>query len=171
VDLSQPRPRLALVPLENLTGRGDAGEGFSRILFVELVRKGTFEVVDLGDVETAMDSLRIRPTASLSGPQRQALGDRLSVAYVMVGSLLESGSVRTPDGDVPSASVALKLLEVGSGRVAWARMAVRSGDDHESVFGWGRQLSPQKLAAALAVEALADLRVPAAGADTKGGKP
>ncbi len=153
------RPRLALLPLENLSGRPEAGDLLTRMLFVELVRSGGCELVESGNVDTALDALHVRATGSLSSEQLRGLGDKLGVRFVLTGSVLESGTVRTPEGEVPSVGVALKLLEVRSARVAWAGMRFRSGEDKETVFGWGRQRDAERLAAELVAEVLADFRI------------
>ncbi|MBI5710478.1 MAG: hypothetical protein HZC42_09275 [Candidatus Eisenbacteria bacterium] len=164
--------RVALLPLENLTGNADAGNLMTRILFVELVRTHACEVVEAGIVDTAVVELRIRNGGSLSAAELRGLGSMLDVRYVLAGTVLESGSARTPDGDVPTLGVALKLLDVGSGRVVWAQMRFRTGDDRETVFGWGREKDPQRLAAALAADVLKDFSIPGAGAphDSTGGR-
>jgi TolB-like protein len=159
-----PRPRVAIVPFENLTLREDASDVLTRVLFVELVRTGTSEVVESGEVEAVLESLRVRPTGSLATEQIRAIGARLRVGYLMVGSVLESDVTRTSEGDVPSVGVALKLLEVASGRVVWANLVVRTGDDREKVFGWGRELDRNRLASALARDILRDFRIPVAAA-------
>lgn len=156
------RQRVALIPIENLTGKPDAGDVFTRVLFTELARNATCQVVESGEVDAAMESLRIRPTGTLTLGQIAALGKALSAPYLMVGSALESDVVRTPDGDVPSVGVALKLIEVASGRVVWADLKVRTGDDRERAFGWGRELSRERLLAAMAADILGSFQVPAA---------
>ena len=163
-------PRVALLPLEDLSGRADAGNVFARILFVELVRTRTCDVIEAGIVEAAAESLRIRNTGSLAREEVRALGARLGVAYLMLGSLLESGTVRTTAGEVPSVGVALKLLDTDSGRVVWAAMRFRTGEDRETVFGWGRQHDRQKLAAELAAEVLQGFRIPSSDSTAAGSR-
>lgn len=157
-----PLPRVALLPLEDLSGRADAGTVFGRILFVELVRTGACEVIESGLVEAAAESLRIRNAGSLAHEDVRALGDRLDARFLLLGSLLESGTVRTQAGDVPSVGIALKLLDAGTARVLWAAARFRTGEDRETVFGWGRQHDRQQLAADLAADVLKDFRIPAA---------
>ncbi|MEK7329659.1 MAG: hypothetical protein AAB113_02545 [Candidatus Eisenbacteria bacterium] len=157
-----PLPRVALLPLEDLSGRVDAGDIFTRILFVELVRTGACEVVESGIVEAAAETLHIRSTGSLARDDLHALGERLGVRYVMLGSLLESAAVKTAEGEVPSVGVTLKLLDAASARVVWAAVRFRSGEDRETVFGWGRRRDRAKLAAELAAEILKDFRIPVA---------
>jgi hypothetical protein len=132
------------------------------ILFVEFARKGVLDLVEPGEVARVLEDLRIRPTGSLTRAQVTELGDSLDVAYVMLGTVLESGTARTPDGDVPSVAVVLRLVEVSSGRIVWARFGGRTGDDREKVFGWGRVRSRERLAASVAAELFRDLQLPAA---------
>jgi len=152
------RPRVALLPLENLSGDADAAEVFGRVLFTELVRTGCCETIEPGEVEAALDSLGVRYTGALTAADTRGLARRLDARYVMLGTVLETGTVRTPEGDVPSAAVTLRLLEPDSARVVWADAGYRTGQDKESVFGYGRERSAGRLQAALAAELLRPFR-------------
>jgi PBP1b-binding outer membrane lipoprotein LpoB len=156
-----PRPRVALLPLENLTAVPDAGEKVTRVVFVELVKNGSCEAVEPGMVEGVMDSLRIRATGSVAQADLAAIGERLRVPWVLVGSVIECNVTRTPDGDVPSVGATMRLLEVATGRVRWANISVRTGDDKERVLGIGREGSLERLAAAMAVDLLNGFTLPA----------
>ncbi|HVP39118.1 MAG TPA: hypothetical protein VMS93_08050 [Candidatus Saccharimonadales bacterium] len=155
--LAWSHPRVAFLPLENLSNRPDAAETLSHIFHLELVRTGQCEVVEPGEVDAALSDLGIRNTGSLSTENLKGLGQRLKVDYVLLGTVLESGTVRTADADVPCVGVSLRLLEVGTARAVWAAMDFRTGEDHETVFGWGREYDPQRLAAELAAGMFADL--------------
>ena len=157
-------PRVAFLPLENLSGRADVSDVLSRIFHSELTSTGRWDVVEPGDVESALEELRIRNTGTLSKAQLTDLGHRLQVSYVLVGSVLESGVVHSADGDVPSVGVTIRLLDTGAGRAVWSRMGFRTGEDKETVFGWGRETSAERLGAMLAKELFKDLIVPPAGA-------
>ena len=147
-------PRAALLPLENLSGREEQGRLFTQAFLVELVRSGACEMVEPGQVDEMLDRLGIRMTGSLSNAQLRLLGDSLGVRYVFLGSVLEAGTVKTWDGDVPSAGASLRMVETGTARVVWAGLKVRTGDDGETVFGWGRERSSEQLIAKLAKELL-----------------
>ena len=153
------RARVAVLPLEDLSGEAAAAVGFSRMLYAELVRSGTCDVPETGVVEDAMDSLGIRNGGSLRRDQVKALGERLRVEYLLTGTLLESGTVRTGDGQVPSVGAALKLIEVATTRAVWAQVKFRTGEDRETVFGWGREKNPQILAGSLAHDMIADFTI------------
>ena len=156
--IPRDHPRAALLPLENLTAAADAGEAMSRIVWTELARSGAVELIDPGNVDAALDSMQIRAAASITSDQLRALGDTLGVGYVFSGSVLESGRVSTPEGDVPSVGLTLRMVETKSARVVWAGMRFRSGEDQETVFGWGRVRSAERLAEDAVAELLKDFR-------------
>lgn len=153
------KPRIAVLPLEDLSGEMDAAVGFSRLLFAELVRSGRWEIVESGVVEGVMDSLSLRDGGSLTRAQVRTLGERLAATHLLTGTLLESDRVKTGDGDVPAVGVALKLVEVSSLRAVWAESRFHTGEDRETVFGWGRERDPQMVASTLARQMIADLTV------------
>jgi TolB-like protein len=151
-------PRVALMPFENLSGREEQSQLFTKIFFAKLVETGAVEVVDPVQVDAAMDSLRIRATGSMTATQLRAMADTLHAPYILLGSVLESSMVRDPDGDIPSVGASLRLVEAATARVAWAGVLFLSGGDRETVFGWGRVRSSEKLVLQLAHELLADFR-------------
>src|SRR5690242_17807303 len=151
-----PRPRIAVLPFDNLTNEGDAGETMTLVFFTTIGEAGRYEPVESGIVAAVLDSMRIRLTTTLSAEQLSALGQRLGAQRLLVGSVLESGTVRADDGDLPSVGVTVKLLDPTTGRVQWTRMAFKTGGDKETVFGWGRERSRPRLSARLAQEILRD---------------
>ena len=169
------RPRIALLPFDNLTTVGGAGDMMTLMFFTEIGSSGPYEPVETGVVAAALESLNIRSVAGLSTEQIKAIGERLAVPRLLVGSVLESGNVHTNDGELPSVGVTLKLLDVSDGRVVWTRMGFKTGEDKETVFGWGRERSAPRLAASLAVEMVraipAPAPAPALAPTTKGGTP
>jgi TolB-like protein len=167
--LLSAHPRVAVLPLENLTGQAEASERLTQTFFTQLAATGCCELVEPGQVESALDSLGVRSTGGLAGEPLRALAGRLGASHVLLGSVIESGRLRTPEGDVPSVGVALRLLDASSGRVLWAASRVRTGDDRESLFGWGRERDPERLSASLAAEMLRGFR--GNGGATQGSRP
>lgn len=152
------RPRAALMPFENLAGREEQSQLFTGVFFAHLVASGALDMVDPAHVEAAMESLGIRATGSMTSAEVRAMADTLHVPYLLLGSVLESGTVQTPNGPVPSVGAALRLVQAASGRVPWAGVHFRSGEDRESVFGWGRIASTERLVSELASDMLRDFR-------------
>ncbi len=150
------------MPFENLAGREEQSQLFTKIFLADLVASGAFEMIDATQVEAAMDSLGIRASGSMTPAEVRVMADTLHVRYLLLGSVLESGTIQSESGLLPSVGATLRLVEAASGRVLWAGVHFRSGEDRETVFGWGRVRSLGKLLAELASEMLADFR--AAGA-------
>jgi hypothetical protein len=161
-EAGRPLPRIAVVSLENLSGRADAGDVITRLLFVGLVRTQRCDPVEPGLVDRAMEDLRIRPVGTLTRDELRGLRDTLAVDYVMIGTVLENEPVHTPDGEVPSVGLAARLLDARTGRSVWAQMKVRTGEDRETVFGWGRELDRDRIATELVTDLLRDFHIPAA---------
>ena len=151
-------PRIAVLPFENLSGREEQGRRFTLAFLATLASTGGAEVVDLGQVETTVEAIQLRATASPSRDQLAAIGESLQVRYALLGSVLEAQTLRTADGDTPAAGVSLRLVETPTGKIVWASVRVKTGDEHESVFGWGREDSADKLLTKLAEEMLRPFR-------------
>lgn len=146
------------MPFENLSGREEQSEIFTRVFFAQLVASGALDMVDPTRVDAAMDSLRIRATGSMTIHQVRAMADTLHAPYLLLGSVLECGTIKTPDGDVPSVGATLRMVEAATGRVMWAGVLFKSGEDKETLFGWGRVKSIERLVMSLAQDMLSDFR-------------
>lgn len=156
------RPLVAMLPLENLSGRTELGERLTRIVWVEMGRSPRWEVVEPGEVDAALADARVRSSLAMTREQIQRIAKRTGAAWLMAGTIIECGQVRTPDGDVPTLALALRLIDGDTGRVRWTDQRARSGEDRETVFGWGRVTNLERLAQATARDLVADVRLPAA---------
>jgi TolB-like protein len=161
-----PRPLIAVLPLEDLSGQSGAADRMTRVLFTVVAQAGAYEVVDPGTVDAALSEARVRSTGMLSREQVLALSGQLETRWLLTGSALEFGRVRTPDGEVPSVGIALRLIDGRDARVVWADQRYRNGDDRETVFGWGHESDGDRLALTTMTELVRGLRVPAGGDST-----
>lgn len=157
-------PRLGIIPFENLSERTDAGDVATRIATERLAERGGFSLIEAPEMDGALEELRIRASGAIPREQLIELGRKLGARYFLTGAVLENGVVRTGDGDVPSIGLSVELIEASDGHVAWRRMKFRTGDDHETLFGWGRVTSAQKLTADLMGDLIAGL--PSGAADS-----
>ena len=161
-------PRVALLPFENLAGREEQSQLFTRVFFAQLAASGALDMVDPAAVDAAMDTLGMRSAYAVTPAGLRALADTLHAGYVMIGSVLESGTVQGGSGPVPAVGATLRLVEIPSGKVRWAAVHFRSGEDHETLFGWGRVTSAERLVDELAHDMLQDFRD--AGRPAPGGR-
>lgn len=160
-DAGAVRPVLAVLPLENLSGRAEVGDKLTRILWTEVGGSGRYEVVEPGEVDAALADARVRNSLALTRDQIQKVSRRTGAMWLLAGSIVECGSVRTPDGDVPTLALALRVIDGHSGRVRWTEQRTRSGEDRETVFGWGRVTNLERLAQATARDLVGAIRLPA----------
>ena len=151
---------MAMLPLENLSGRAEYGERFSRLVWSTLGRTGRFDIVDPGEVEAALVEMRIRSASSLTTEQVLKLAFRLKVRWIVAGTLLECGAVHTPDGDIPMFGLALRVLDGLSGKIVWTDLRARTGQDRETIFGWGREENLDRLAETTSRELIDHLQIP-----------
>ncbi len=159
---------IVVLPLENLASRVEYGDRVSRIVWGTVAASGRFDAIEPGEVESAMNDVRVRSTGMLTRDQILKLSGRLKARWIMAGTLLECGTVRTPDGEVPSIALSLRILDGQTGRVAWTNMRARTGEDRETIFGWGRVSSLERLTDVTVRELIASIRIPA-GTDSLAG--
>ncbi len=146
---------LAILPLVNLTRYDQAQDIVMNSLVVELLKRGTFEVMDPGLVDTVVLKKRLRLTDRLSLKALQTLGAELAVKYVLVGAVNEFNIVNSHVGTLPTVSISLRMIHCADGKVVWAATHTKRGDDAETVFGFGRVATLEKLTA-VAVKEMTD---------------
>lgn len=156
------RPLVALLPLENLSGHAEYTDRLTQVVWTEMGRSPLWEVVDPGEMEAALSDARVRSSLAMTREQMQKLTKRTGARWLMAGTIVECGLVRTPDGEVPTLALALRLLDGETGRVRWTELRTRSGEDRETVFGWGRVTNLERLAQGTARELIEAVRLPAA---------
>jgi hypothetical protein len=158
----EARPAAAMLPLENLSGKAEYGDRLTRMVEVLLGSSGRFRVAETGEVDRAMAEARIRSASSVTREQLQGFAASVGARWLIAGTVIECGTVRTPDGEVPSLSLALRMIDGRTGRTVWTEMRAHSGEDRETVFGWGRETSLEQLADRTVRELIDAIRFPAA---------
>jgi TolB-like protein len=148
----QGNPVVLMLPLSNLSGRDVEAEILGQVLYTELGRTGTVTLVDRGEADRLVLEQRLRDTGSPTPEQIKAMAAASGARYVMTGTVLEAASLKTPEGDIPSLGVTMRLIDAESGRPVWADTRFATGQDGESLFGWGREMSTSAVAVRLASE-------------------
>lgn len=152
------RPRVIMLPLSNLTGRVGQTDAITGIFFSEIARTGVCDLVDAGETDRLVQQLRLRDTGSLTPADLRVLRDSTGARFALMGSILEAEMMRTPEGEVPSVGVTLRLVETADARVVWADVGFRSGEDAATVFAWGRQTNLNRVAGDLAARMMEGFR-------------
>ena len=115
----------------------------------------------LTQVDTLIAQRGRTPELDKRREQIQKVARRTGATWLLAGSIVECGNVRTPDGDVPTLALALRVIDGHSGRVRWTDQRTRSGEDRETIFGWGRVTNLERLAQATARDLVGAIRLPA----------
>jgi TolB-like protein len=153
--------RVAVMPLENLSGRENASEKMTEYLALAMSRVQGLEMVELASTYEQMRHYRVRSSTFLTGDQIDSLARSLDVQYIVTGTVLEySETDNTYLGTVPQVSLNLRLINCGTRKTIWAGAANARGDQSELLFGVGAVRSREELARDViegAVKQLADL--------------
>jgi len=121
--------KLAVLPLENLTNDKNAHQKIRAILISELLKKGV-EVLDPGEVNRALEEMKLASVGALRVAELQELGKKLSVDGIIVGSvenfeINRGGSVSFVS--YPEVTINLRLIEVNSGKMLWSIRHSKNG--------------------------------------------
>jgi hypothetical protein len=146
--------RVAVLPLANYTGSRDAPDRIAPMLAVELAHRCDVSVIDPGRVEAALAQEPWVMLDRLPPDLVDSVGTELGAEALLVGSVLAYGTREDVEGPVPEVALSLRLLEVPGGRVLWSAVHSREGRDTETVFGFGRVASLERLAALVVADVL-----------------
>jgi hypothetical protein len=149
---------IAVLPLENRTGRGEAAAYFAEFLGDAWFRTSGAQVVETAELRRALVQQGIRSMQFVDLPQLCSVGRVLGVRYFALGSLDRWGHEVTVDGRrYPQVQVALRLIDVESGRMVAAASVVRRGDQYQTILELGAVRDPLELARRTAAEIVAAL--------------
>lgn len=149
--------KIAVLPFENLSADGGAGEKLQTIFLVELLKRNKWEVLEPGEVEGALKDLRIRATDKLSSVQAGRLKEKLGVDWIFFGTVLEFSTPPPGSNEAPVVSLTARILDAGEGEIVWAAFGSRQGDDSEFLFEVGKVNSTSELAKKIAEKMVAAL--------------
>ncbi len=132
-----PRPRIAVVPLTDLTGKVRAGEIVALRLVRELARRPDLDVVEPGVVRQALLDTRTIPARGVSLPQADLLRQFLRADLVVSGNVFvfSDGIHGVVAPEVEFSAVA---LDTAKRTVAWTLFSGAAGDDGVQLFERGR---------------------------------
>jgi curli biogenesis system outer membrane secretion channel CsgG len=128
---------LAILPFDNYSGKEDAGKQVANVFLVELLKRGSFRVVEPGEVERVMKEERIRSAEQIDIGTAKNLKDKLSADYILIGAVNEYDYLKDGERDVPLVGFTVRILNTSTGTIVWAANHSKRGDEGELIFGWG----------------------------------
>ena len=119
--------RVAVLPLENLTGDPAASEKVRQLLIIELLSSGSVEVVDSGEVGRALRTLGVINPISPGTEEVQKIGADLQAQALMAGSVQEFAQGRAGGTSATSVSLVFRMIETDTGQTIWSSSVSHSG--------------------------------------------
>ena len=116
--------KVAILPFKEApdSTQSTIGELFT----AEMVQFGKYTLVDAEKVKEAIESLELDAN-NLTLPNAIELGHKMEVDGVVLGSVDRYGTVQVADQEYPVVAVSARLIECGTGKVAWStELALRA---------------------------------------------
>jgi len=128
--------RVAVVPFENLSEDRGAGARMSRYFVSELLAAEVFDVVEPGEVTSAMSVVGQVRVAELTKQQIVTVGRELGAQALFLGSVTESSSLRSGSHTKNVVTMDVRLVETETGSVIWSTTLTKEGRGFwASLFG------------------------------------
>ncbi|MFV1951864.1 MAG: hypothetical protein ACC630_07930 [Nitrospinota bacterium] len=134
--------RIAVLPFNNLTDEKFAGERVRSIVMIELLSRGIFDIVEMGEVATNLRGLyeesgyREGELVPVNKDIAKKLGERLDIQALILGSVEEYGISRSGTSSTPIMSLSLRMVDTDSGEILWqASYNKRGGSYIGRIFG------------------------------------
>ncbi len=138
--------QLALLPFENLTEEKDAARGVATMFLVELLRSGRFKLAEPALVAKVMQGSKVRDVGMVGSDTIRAMGSELKVQAVLLGAIVEYSYRKQEGKEVPVVGISVRLVSTRTGKIIWVGSQFRDGSDKETIFGFGRETSPARIA-------------------------
>ena len=148
--------RMAVMPLENFSQDSRAGDKVRNGFVIELLRTGSFNVIDTGETDRIMQAYGLsysadqsRVTAVLPGAEETAdstplskkIGETLKVEAILAGSVVTYSAERSGDQVVPEVGISARIIDAETGIIIWAGSHTRRGGMGIPILGWGKMTS------------------------------
>ncbi len=147
--------RIAVLPFENFSKDDKAGDKVRVTFVIELLMVGSFDVMDIGEVDRILQqkgliygrSSGMPPTISAPGTEEQSvttvplsrqIGEALNVQAILLGSVEAYNAERVADRTIPEVSIAVRLIDVDTNIIIWASTHTRRGSAGIPILGWGK---------------------------------
>ena len=111
--------KVAVLPLENFTSDKYASEKIASLVIINLLSRG-IDVVEPGEVTSALRRLKIRAVSRISTDDVRNLGRELNIDALIIGAVETYGISRGISVSYPEATISLRLIEPESGIALWS---------------------------------------------------
>ena len=151
--------KIAVMSFDNLTKDDKAAEKVRNGFVIEILRTGSFNVMDIGETDRLLKaaglSYSVSPSqvfdtgvssaaegeAAASTPLSKRIGNALGVQAIVVGSVEAYSVERISDQVSPEVSISTRLIDAETGIIIWGSTHTRRGSAGFPIFGWGKIIS------------------------------
>jgi polysaccharide biosynthesis protein PelC len=112
--------RVAVLPLENLSNDGHAGERVRKAVMAEVLAAGILDVVEPGQVNLALNKAGIQSVAAISAENFKGLGSALGVQAFFLGSVDVYERLNFGGGAFPEVTISLRAVDAQTGSIVWS---------------------------------------------------
>jgi hypothetical protein len=135
---------VAILPFENNTSDPYAARRTREILSTEVMASGLFEVVEKGQVDSALRAEAVDSGAAIDATTLRRLGQRLGVEAFIMGSLDSVGESRSGNYSYTELTMTMRLVDSEKSLVLWQASGRGSGYSiWDRLFGFGAKDSFQ----------------------------
>jgi len=154
---SSARPRIAVLPFLDRTGRRRAGDLVALGLVRWLSAQPEVRVIEPGVVRSALLASTLIPAGGISLPQGDLLRLLLGADWVVSGEVFDYQERAPGGGGSPFVHFGTTVLDTARRQVVWVALSYASGDDGVVWFDRGRILTAQELASRMALGVVGEL--------------
>jgi hypothetical protein len=130
--------RVAVLPFQNLTSDGLAGQRMQSIFLIEILKEEVLEIVDPRETAAAMHDLGQTPGMALTPEQSVTLGRKLNVDALFFGIVEEYGYSHGDRRRGPEITAVFGMTETETGVEVWRAQVHATGSSvWKKLFGGG----------------------------------
>ena len=154
-----PIKKVCVLPFENISKEADADLKVMEIFLTELFAAGIFEdIVDPIQANAALLGMRIRKANSLDKETIKALGERLGVQYLILGTVtdFDYGKNKGSSGQV---GLSTRMVDIDTGNILWTGNCYKNGDKSLGrIFGFTDGPNPSELSKEVCLNIISSLK-------------
>lgn len=157
-----PTKKVCVLPFDNISTGKEQDVNHLKVMEIfltELFSAGIFEdIVDPIQANAALGGMRIRKPDSLDKETIKALGDRLGVKYLILGTVTDYDYGKSKES-AAQVGLSVRMIDVDTGNILWTGNSYKSGDKSMGrIFGFTNGPNTSQLSKAVCQEIISSLK-------------
>jgi len=134
-----PEMKIAILPFENLSERKGAGKIITDLFLINLYKTGRFEILNPGEVQSALADLGIWHYGGISFEELAKLNRRIKCDGIILGSVegYNEGIKKGGETFWPEVMLSARMIDSKTGRILWSCFHAKKGEDSQIVLDFG----------------------------------